>query len=113
LTSVDVATRTKRKAQYGIAPQKRPFTRVIADIYALANAEVLPNSTTRAFFKAWLDRKSLEADEATHQRYTGVITQFLGHIGRKADSDIKKITPTDVAGFRDDAAKRLAVVRPI
>ena len=83
--------------------------RVIADIYALANAEVLPNSSTRAFSKAWLDRKSLEADDATHQRYTGVITQFLEHIGHKATTDIKKITPTDVAGFRDAAAKRLAV----
>jgi integrase len=83
--------------------------KVIADIYSLANTEVLPNSTTRAFLKVWLDRKSLEADEATHQRYTGVIDQFLDHIGSKADLDIKKITPTDVAGFRDDAAKRLAV----
>ena len=83
--------------------------RVIADIYALANAEVLPNSSTRAFLKAWLDRKSLEADDATHKRYTGIITQFLEHIGHKANADIKKITPTDVAGFRDAAAKRLAV----
>jgi integrase len=83
--------------------------KVIADIYSLANTEVLPSSSTRAFLKVWLDRKSLEADEATHQRYTGVIDQFLDHIGSKADVDIKKITPTDVAGFRDDAAKRLAV----
>jgi integrase len=83
--------------------------RVIADIYALANTEVLPNSTTRAFFKAWLDRKSLEADDATHQRYTGIINQFLENIGHKSYADIKKITPTDVAGFRDAAAKRLAI----
>jgi hypothetical protein len=32
--------------------------KVIADIYTLANTEILPNSTTRVFFKAWLDRKS-------------------------------------------------------
>jgi integrase len=83
--------------------------RVIADIYAIANAEAMPNSTTRSFLKVWLDRKSLEADENTHERYTGVVTQFLDHVGHKADADIKKITPTDVAGFRDAAAKRLAV----
>jgi len=83
--------------------------KVIADIYMLANTEVLPNSNTRAFLKVWLDRKSLEADSGTHDRYTGIANQFLDHIGRKADSDIKKITPTDVAGFRDAAAKRLAV----
>jgi hypothetical protein len=45
--------------------------KVIADIYALANSETLPNSTCRAFLKAWLDRKSFEADDATHERYTG------------------------------------------
>ena len=83
--------------------------KTIADIYALANSETLPNSTCRAFLKAWLNRKSLEADDTTHERYTGIINQFLDHIGRKADTDIKKITPTDVAGFRDAAAKRLAI----
>ncbi len=83
--------------------------KVIADIYTLANTEVLPNSSTRVFFKAWLDRKSLEADSGTHDRYTSIANQFLDQLGRKADSDIKKITPTDVAGFRDAAARRLAV----
>ena len=67
----------------------------------------MPNSTTRAFLKTWLDRKSLEADEATHERYTGVATQFLDHIKHKANADIKKITPTDVADFRAANAKRL------
>ena len=38
--------------------------KVIADIYTLANTEVLPNSNTRVFFKAWLERKSFEADAA-------------------------------------------------
>ena len=83
--------------------------KVIADIYALANTEVLPNSSTRAFLKVWLDRKSLEADEGTHSRYTGVVTQFLEHIKHKAGADIKKITASDIAGFRDAAAQRLSV----
>jgi integrase len=82
--------------------------KVIADIYLMANAEVLPNSTTRDFLKTWLGRKSLEAHDNTYQRYEGVINQFLAHIGPKADADIKKITPTDIASFRDEAAQRLA-----
>ena len=82
--------------------------KVIAHIYTLANTDVLPNSTTRAFFKTWLERKSLEADEGTQQRYSGIAKQFLDHIGSKADADIKKITPTNVAEFRDTIAKRLA-----
>jgi hypothetical protein len=82
--------------------------KVIADIYALANAETMPNSTTRSFFKSWLNRKALEADNSTHNRYSGVVTQFLDHIKHKADVDIKKITPTDISTFRDDAAQKLA-----
>ena len=83
--------------------------KVIADIYALANAETMPNSTTRSFLKTWLERKSLEADESTHDRYAGIVKQFLEHTARKADADIKKVTPTDIAGFRDVVAQKLAV----
>jgi integrase len=83
--------------------------KVIADIYTLANTEVLPNSNTRAFLQVWLNRKSLEADDGTHERYTGVVNQFLVHLGPKADTDIKKVTPTSVAEFRDAIAGRVAV----
>lgn len=83
--------------------------KVIADIYAMANTEVLPNSSTRAFLKVWLDRKSLEADEGTHERYKGIIDKFLESIQHTAGADIKKVTATDVASFRDAAANRLSV----
>ncbi|TAK99859.1 MAG: hypothetical protein EPO07_10510, partial [Verrucomicrobia bacterium] len=49
------------------------------------------------------------ADEGTHQRYTGVVKQFLDHIKHKTGADIKKVTATDVAGFRDAAAGRVSV----
>jgi len=83
--------------------------KVIADIYALANIEVLPNSSTSAFLKGWLDRKSLEADEGTHERYKGIIDKFLESIPHKTGADIKKVTATDVSSFRDAAAGRLSV----
>jgi hypothetical protein len=44
-----------------------------------------------------------------NERYTGVVNQFLVHLGPKADTDIKKVTPTNVAEFRDAIAGRLAV----
>ena len=46
--------------------------KVIADIYSLANTEVLPNASTRAFLKVWLDRKARTecreflVEDATH-----------------------------------------------
>jgi integrase len=83
--------------------------KVIADIYAMANVETLPSSTCRAFVKTWLDRKALEADENTHERYEGVLKRFLTHLKGKADADIKKVTPTDVSSFRDGIAESLSV----
>src|SRR5476651_2431035 len=61
--------------------------KTIADIFALANQEQLPSSTTTAFFEAWLKRKEIEAGEKTHQRYSTVVTQFLKFLGSRVDRD--------------------------
>jgi hypothetical protein len=37
------------------------------------------------------------------------VTQFLAHLGPKADTDIKKVTATNVAEFHDAIAGRLAI----
>jgi len=81
----------------------------IADIYAMANADEMPTSTTADFFKSWLKRKQIEADDATHERYKGVVTQFLEHLDKKVKRDISHVSVADVAGFRDAAASRLAI----
>jgi integrase len=82
--------------------------KVIASIYAMANTNEMPISTAGDFFKAWLKRKEIEADAATHERYTGVVNQFLAHLDKRARRDITHISVADVAGFRDAAAQRLA-----
>jgi integrase len=82
--------------------------KVIAEIYALANADKLTSSTAGAFLNAWLKRKELETDASTYERYEGVVKQFIEFLGVKKNRDIVQITPADVSGFRDATARRLA-----
>jgi integrase len=82
--------------------------KAIADIYAIANTDNLPGSTVQGFMDAWLKRKEIESDERTFERYSGVVQQFIDHLGSKKNRDIVQITPAEVTSFRDDAAQRLA-----
>lgn len=79
----------------------------IADIFAMANPETLPSSTTSDFLTAWLKRKELEAGDKTHAKYTSVISQFKDHLGSKGQRDISHVTATDIVKFRDALASRV------
>lgn len=82
--------------------------KTIADIYALSNSETLSNSSAGDFLDAWLKRKELETVGHTHERYTGVISDFKKYLGSKVKRDIATISAADISGFRDTVAKRLA-----
>ena len=59
--------------------------KTIADIFALANDADLPRSTIREYLSSWLKRKSLEAGERTHARYTTVVEQIEDYLGARAN----------------------------
>lgn len=83
--------------------------RAIADIYAIANTDELPNSTLKSFVERWCKRKSLEVAESTHASYVNVTDNFLDQTKHKAHTDIKKITVSDLTKFRDATAQRLTI----
>ncbi len=80
--------------------------RVIADIFAIANTDRLPSSTTSDFFDSWLKRKELEAGEKTRIRYGVVVKQFLEFLGDKSALDVSHLTSKEITRFRDSMAKR-------
>ena len=98
---------TSRNARHGhlIEGQARS---VIADIFAIANKEQLPSSTTEDFCRSWLKRKEVEAGEKTHIRYGVAIEQFLKFLGSKAVFDLSRITRREITEFRDSMAGRLS-----
>src|SRR5437764_14970183 len=49
----------------------RQAQRVVADTYQRVTGNSLPSTTTRDYFKSWLDRKKPETSTSTHLFYTG------------------------------------------
>ena len=82
--------------------------KVIANIYALANPDELPSSTTKDFFTNWLKRKELEAGEKTHARYAVAIERFLEVLGPKGSSQLTQVTHREIGAFRDHYAKTVS-----
>jgi integrase len=81
--------------------------KAIADVFSLANKDAMPSSTIRQFLDSWLKRKELEASEKTHQRYARVVELLLEFLGSRARLDITHLTSKEIAGFRDQLAKKL------
>jgi integrase len=83
--------------------------KVIADIYTLANTEVLPNSNTRVFFKYGLTANRWRPTTAPTNATPASPLNFLTTSDARPTPTSRKVTPTNVAEFRDAIAKRLAV----
>ena len=83
--------------------------KTIAHIFSIGNADKLPSSSLGDFLEAWLSRKSIEAGEATHKKYVGVVAQFKAAIGSKVKRDISGITAADISHFRDTLSERVSV----
>jgi integrase len=101
----EAATGAARKGRFNDTAARK----VIAEIYAMGNIETLAQSNTRAFMEAWLKRKAIETDPATHARYSAVVEDFLAYLGNRAEDDIVRLSVADITGFRDAIASRLSV----
>jgi integrase len=82
--------------------------KTIADIYALANSDMLPHSTIKDFFISWLKRKEIEAGELTHARYKTVVDQLMVYLGARGTQDVTHLNAKEIAGFREDLAERVS-----
>ena len=59
------------------------------------------NESIREVFENWLKGKTLSKSERTADRYHTVVSQFLQHLGEKAERPLSSISIRDVEGFRD------------
>jgi len=98
---------TARAARAGRLTENQA-RRVIGDIYAMTNREHLPVSTIQAFLDSWLKRKSVEAGETSHQRYAGVVKQFIAFLGSKAARDLVHLKSQDILAFREELVSRVS-----
>ena len=80
----------------------------VSDIFTAANIESLESATIKSWCEKWLETKSVEAEQSTHDRYKRIVERFLESIGTKANRDVSALQTHDVARFRDREAKERA-----
>src|SRR5262249_43923226 len=73
-----------------------------------ANIEQLPSASIKSWCDTWLEAKSIEAEQSTHERYKRIVQRFLECIGSKAHRDLSTLHANDIARFRDREAKARA-----
>src|SRR5690348_15783364 len=79
----------------------------VADIL-MASGQTLPSATIHDWCKRWLERKELEAEPRTHERYKTCLRRFQEFLGSKAQDDLDALKVNDVIRYRDFVAKRLS-----
>src|SRR5215831_563068 len=80
----------------------------VSDVFTAANIESLESATIKSWCDKWLEAKSIEAEQSTHERYKRIIERFIESIGVKANRDVSTLQTHDVARFRDREAKERA-----
>lgn len=81
---------------------------VIASIYAVANADLMPASTVEEYLDRWLKVKSIETKDNTLAEYTKTTERLKASLGAKAKRPLDAVTVTDALKLRDGIAAILS-----
>jgi len=85
--------------------------KVIAQLYERTVGEPLHFKTVREYLTEWVESKKNETEVRAWLKYDQIVTEFLAHVGAKADRLLREITPADIRSFRD-ALKRKGLAAP-
>lgn len=80
----------------------------VADVFATATRQHLPNGTVRAWCQTWLEAKRIETEPTTHKRYAGIVGRFLDCLRDRADKDVATLQGAEILAFRDHEANDLS-----
>ena len=82
--------------------------RVIGEIHAIATRETMVQYTAAAFIRAWLEAKLPSIAERSAPAYEKATSEFIKHLGRRAELPVEAITVKDVLSFRSALASRVS-----
>src|SRR6266550_3934790 len=85
--------------------------KVIAQMYERTVGEPLHFKTAREYLTEWVESKKNETELRAWLKYDQIVTDFLAHIGVKANRLLCEITPADIRSYRD-ALKRKGLAAP-
>ena len=97
-----------RKGELSVDAAREVIAQGVADVFTVANVESLEKHSIKSWCETWLEAKAIEAGEATHDRYKGIIERFIEFLGAKSNRDLSTLQANDIARFRDREAKERA-----
>src|SRR5215510_13123071 len=97
-----------RNGRLSVDAAREIIAQGVSDVFTAANLESLESATIKAWCDKWLETKSIEAEQSTHERYKRIVQRFLDCIGAKANRDLSTLHTNDIARFRDREAKELS-----
>src|SRR5262249_55651404 len=97
-----------RNGKLSVDAAREVIAQGVSDVFTAANLESLETATIKEWCDKWLETKSIEAEQSTHERYKRIVQRFLECIGSKANRDLSTLHANDIARFRDREAKERA-----
>ena len=94
------------RARAGVLTEEQ-VRRVAADMFFRATGATVERQTVREFLGGWMKRKELELADASAVAYRQVATEFLKHLGARADRDMGLVTRDQVSAWRNSVAGRV------
>ena len=91
--------RASQQARKGVLTESQA-RKVVSDIVERASGEPIVFHTIIEWFQNWLEMKGEIKSKRTHERYKGVIDEFLKFLGNKAKRNLTLLTQKDIHGFR-------------
>jgi integrase len=103
------AALTARNGKLSVDAAREVIARGVSDVFTAANVEALPSASIKSWCETWLQSKSIEAEESTHDRYKRIVERFIEFLGEaKSTRDLSTLQANDIARFRNREAKELA-----
>src|SRR5215471_3335350 len=97
-----------RNGKLSVDAAREVIAQGVSDVFTAANLESLESATIKEWCDKWLETKSIEAEQSTHERYKRIVQRFLECIGAKANRDLSTLHANDIGRFRDREAKELS-----
>jgi integrase len=97
-----------RSGKLSVDAAREVIAQGVSDVFTAANVESLPSASIKAWCETWLQAKSIEAEQSTHDRYKRIVERFVEFLGVKSKRDLSTLQASDITRFRDHEAKERA-----
>ena len=79
--------------------------KVLSEIYEQATGKPLHFRTARSWLTGWLEEKKVSVSPRTFPKYEQIVSEFLAHLGKRADAMLNEIVDDDLKSFRNSLSR--------